>query len=139
MVQSNTGAIMLTVGDKCYCSFVLSTVDTIKDGKITGIETEFYRTSGSDLRCFPVTDKVARISNICKAKSDAFHGLCFNGLNHPDLNRELERRWIQLCESDSDERLEILLESLDLFTQHIVNTVEYIRTLNVDGINIVRR
>lgn len=126
------------VGDKCYSRFTLSTIYSMDDGRVTGVETEYFKTGGYDLTCFPVTEKVIRVSDICKSKSDIFHGLCFNGLNHPDLSRELERRWVQLCRTDEGEQLEILLDDLNLFCDHVVNTVEYIRTQNVDGIYIVR-
>lgn len=129
-------------GDWCFCEFTLQQVgECSDDGRIRSVTDGSFRLSGHDLsdRCFPLELDVKRISDTVAYWSREFHKLNHNGLNHPDLNRELISRWVEMCESRAEpEIVKALSEKLSDFASAVVSQVKALRTNEVDGVRLFR-
>lgn len=127
--------------DWCFCEFKLQQIMEVKDGRITDISDAWFRLSSSDLsdRCFPVNMEIKRISDTVAVYSREFHELNNNSLNHPDLNRELIRRWVEMCKETDNEKLQKLYDGLSKFCNEIKRKVRDLSYEQVEGINLFRR
>ena len=91
-------------------------------------------------RCYPLELDVKRISDTVAYWSTKFHELKNNALNHPDLNRELIRRWVELCDSRKDEIcLKELYDSLSNFGNSVLRKVQDLNFEEVEGVKLFRR
>lgn len=129
-------------GEWCFCEFALQQVMETEDNRITGVSDGMVRHSGYDLSdiCYPLEMKVKQISDTVAYWSKEFHALKNNALNHPDLNRELIRRWIELCDNrENENRLKELYDKLSEFGNSVVRRVRDLNFEEVEGISLLRR
>ena len=120
--------------DWCFCEFTLQKIIETEENRITGVSDGMFKLGGSDLsdRCYPLEMKVKQISDTVAYWSREFHRLKNNSLNHPELNIELIRRWVELCDNREDEnRLNELYDKLYEFGNSVLRKV---RDLNKDTI-----
>lgn len=130
------------VNDFIFCEFELQQVVMMEDNKVTEVTNGFFRLSGGDLtdRCYPLNLDIKCASDGVKYWSKRFHELNHNSLNHPDLNRELIRRWVNICENIENKKvLKELYEDLDKFGNAVVNKVTDLKYEEIDGVRLFRR
>jgi len=129
-------------GEWCFCEFKLKQVMETEGNKITGVSDGSFRHGSSDLsdRCYPLEMKVKQISDAVAYWRDEFHNLKNNSLNHPDLNRELVRRWVELCDNREDAKhLKELYDKLSKFGNSVLCKVRDLNYEKVEGISLFRR
>lgn len=129
-------------GDWCFCEFELQQIMETDGDRITSVSDGVLMLGGRDLsdRCFPLDMSIKRISDNVAYWNKEIHQLKYNSLNHPDINRELIRRWVELCENKDDQkRLEKLSESLSVFCKSVIQKVREISTEQVNGVSIFRK
>lgn len=126
-------------GDWVFCEFVLQQIKDTNEDRVTSVTDGFFELSGRDLsdRCFPLTVKNKRVSNEVEGWSKRFHALKGPGLNYPDLNRELIRRWVEMCEADEKD-LQKLYDSIGEFGRKIERRVQELKYEEIEGVNIFR-
>ena len=128
--------------DWCFCEFKLQQIMETEENRITGVSDGMFRLESSDLsdRCYPLEMKVKQISDTVAYWSTEFHRLKNNSLNHPDLNRELIRRWVELCDNREDEnRLKELYDKLSEFGNSVLRKVRDLNFAEVEGVSLFRR
>ena len=129
-------------GEWCFCEFALQQIMETEENRITGVSDGMFRHGGYDLsdRCYPLEMKVKQISDTVAYWSKEFHKLKNNSLNHPDLNRELIRRWIELCDNRDDEkRLKELYDKLSEFGNSVVRRIRDLSHEEIEGVSLFRR
>ncbi|NRA78912.1 MAG: hypothetical protein HRU18_11940 [Pseudoalteromonas sp.] len=129
-------------GEWCFCEFKLQQVTETEENRITGVSDGMFSLGSMDLsdRCYPLELDVKRISDTVAYWSTKFHELKNNALNHPDLNRELIRRWVELCDSRKDEIcLKELYDSLSNFGNSVLRKVQDLNFEEVEGVKLFRR
>ena len=129
-------------GEWCFCEFRLQQVLETEENRITSVSDGIIRSGSSDLsdRCYPLEMDVKRISDAVAFWSVKFHELKNNSLNHPDLNRELIRRWAELCDNRKDENhLKELYDSLNTFGMSVLRKVQDLSFEEVEGVSLFRR
>lgn len=129
-------------GEWCFCEFKLHQVIETEENRITKVSDGFFSLFSSDLsdRCYPLEMDVKCISDTVAYWSTKFHELKNNSLNHPDLNRELIRRWAELCDNRKDEnRLKELYDSLNKFGNSVLRKVQDLSFEEVEGVSLFRR
>lgn len=129
-------------GEWCFCEFALQQVMETEENRITGVSDGMFRHGGYDLsdRCYPLEMKVKQISDTVAYWSKEFHALKNNALNHPDLNRELIRRWVELCDNrDNENRLKELYDKLSEFGNSVIRRVRDLNFEEVEGVSLFRR
>ena len=129
-------------GEWCFCEFRLQQVLETEENRITSVSDGIIRSGSSDLsdRCYPLEMDVKRISDAVAFWSTKFHELKNNSLNHPDLNRELIRRWAELCDNRKDENhLKELYDSLNTFGMSVLRKVQDLSFEEVEGVSLFRR
>jgi len=130
------------VNDWCFCEFKLQQILSMKDGKVTEVSDGAFRMSGNDLtdRCYPVDMKIKQCSDTVAYWSHKLHELKHNSLNHPDLNRELISRWVEICENINDgQATKILYEKLDSFGRAVVSRVQDLKYEEIEGVRLFTR
>jgi len=130
------------VGDWVFCEFVLQQIKEMNGDKVTGVEDGNFSMSYSDLndRCFHLSLPIKRISDAVNYWSKKLHEIKNNSVNHPDLNRELIRRWAVMCQNSEDENAaKAGLESLRKFCENVVSMFDGLADMRVDGIPLIRR
>ena len=128
--------------DWCFCEFKLQQIMETEENRITGVSDGMFILGSSDLsdRCYPLEMKVKQISDTVAYWSTEFHRLKNNSLNHPDLNRELIRRWVELCDNREDEnRLNELYDKLSEFGNSVLRKVRDLNFEEVEGVSLFRR
>lgn len=134
--------LKLKKGDWCFCEFRLSQIMETKDDRITEVSNGVFRHSGSDLsnRCFPLDLHIKTLSENIVYWSDKFHELKNNSINHPDLNRELISRWVELCKNkDNKDKISELMEKLSQFGNSVIKRINDLSNEQIDDINLFRR
>lgn len=129
-------------GEWCFCEFKLQQVIETEENRITAVSDGMFSLGSSDLsdRCYPLELDVKRISDYVAFWSTEFHKLKNNSLNHPDLNRELIRRWVEMCDSREDKkRLKELYDSLSNFGNSVLRRVQDLKFEEVEGVRLLRR
>ena len=129
-------------GEWCFCEFRLQQVTETEENRITRVSDGMFSSFSSDLsgRCYPLEMDVKCISDAVAFWSVKFHELKNNSLNHPDLNRELIRRWAELCDNRKDEkRLTELYDSLNNFGISVLRKVQDLSFEEVEGVSLFRR
>lgn len=129
-------------GDWCFCEFKLHQIMNTEENRITEVSDSMFRLFGHDLsdRCFPLDLGIKRCSDTAAYWSREFHRLNHNGLNYPDLNRELVRRWAEMCENiHYEKRLQELYDNLNKFGNDVIKKVNGLRHEAVEGIHLFRR
>jgi len=129
-------------GEWCFCEFKLQQVMETEENRITGVSDGMFRLGSQDLtdRCYPIEMKIKQISDTVSYCSDEFHKLKNNSLNHPDLNRELIKRWVEMCENKDDkEKLDELCTKLHSFRESVINKVRDLNFEEVEGVSLFRR
>ena len=129
-------------GEWCFCEFVLQQVMETEENRITGVSDGAFRMGGCDLsdRCYPLEMKVKQISDNVAYWSKEFHALKNNALNHSDLNRELIRRWVELCDNrENDKKMEELYKKLSKFGNSVVRRVRGLNFEEVEGVSLFRK
>jgi hypothetical protein len=128
-------------GEWCFCEFKLQLIMKTKENRITEVSDGMFNLVSSDLsdRCYPLELKVKRISDTVVYWSEKFHELKNNALNHPDLNKELIRRWVELCNHREDKnRSKELYDSLSNFSSSVLRKVEDLNLEEVEGVRLFR-
>jgi hypothetical protein len=128
-------------GDWVFCEYKLQRVTDVEDGRITGVSDGYMSTGGHSLNeeCFSMNIDIKRISDGVKYWSDKIHGLKCGGLNHPDIHRELLRRWVEICDNkDNEEKMEELYGELANFAKSIIFASEKLVEETVSGIKVFR-
>ncbi len=128
-------------GEWCFCEFKLQQITETEENRITGVNDGICSLGSNDLsdRCYPLEMKVKQISDTVAYWSAGFHALRNNSLNHPDLNRELVCRWVQLCDNRKDENCsKELYEKLSQFGNSVTQKVKDLGYEEVEGINLFR-
>jgi len=128
-------------GEWCFCEFTLKLVKETKEDRITSVSDGYFEHGSYDLsdRCYPLTLEIKRISDEVNYWSKKFHELKNNSLNHPDLNRELISRWVEMCEAKDDhEKLRKLFDSLSEFGTAVITKVRDLGGEEVQGVRIFR-
>lgn len=129
-------------GEWCFCEFVLQQVTETDENRITEVSDGMFNHGGYDLSymCYPLEMKVKQISDTVAYWSKEFHALKNNALNHPDLNRELIRRWVELCDNrENENRLKELYDKLSKFGNSVVRSVRDLNFEEVEGVSLFRR
>ena len=128
-------------GEWCFCEFALQQVMETEGNRITAVSDGIFRQDGHDLsdRCYPLEMKVKQISDTVAYWSKEFHALKNNALNHPDLNRELIRRWVELCDNrENEKRLKELYDKLSEFGNSVIRRVRDLKFEEVEGVSLFR-
>jgi len=129
------------VGDWCFCEFKLQQIKRVEpDGSVHEVSDGNF-SHGGDLtdRCYPLDMKVKLISDHVWYWRDAFHKLNHNSLNHPDLNRELIRRWCDMCDNrENDEKWAELRDQLNEFGDGVIKKVRDVKSETVEGVRLYR-
>lgn len=127
-------------GDWCFCEFKLQQIKDTKEERITEVTDGRFSLSSYDLtdRCFPIDIRIKNISDSVDYWREQFHALKHNSLNHPDLNRELIRRWIEMCVETDDKKLQLLYDKLDEFGRGVKDAVANIKYTEVSDVRIFR-
>lgn len=129
------------VNDWCFFEFKLCQIKEVNNGNPTMVTDGSFQTSGGSFseRCFALGIPIKNASDSVAYWSDKFHAAKINGLNHPDLHRELVRRWCEICENiDHKEKLESLYKDLDKFGRAILDRVQDLRYEEVAGVKLFR-
>ena len=128
-------------GDWCFCEFKLQQVQEIEDDRITRVSDGHFTMSGRDLSdvCYPLNMRIKLISDTVAYWSAEFHNLKYYKLNHPDLNRELIKRWIEMCECTQNNDLETLYENLNNFVLKVIDKVKKSDFSEVECIELIRQ
>jgi len=129
-------------GDWCFCEFKLQQVMETEENRITSVSDGMFRLGNLDLsdRCYPLEMSVKQISDTVSHYSTEFYNLKNNAINHPDLNRELIRRWVELCENRNDEKkLKELYDKLAKFSNSVIKEVRDSNFKEIEGVNLFRR
>jgi hypothetical protein len=129
-------------GEWCFCEFKLQQVMETEDNKITSVSDGMFRLGSSDLsdRCYPLDMGIKQISDTVSYWSDEFHKIKINGLNHPDLNRELIQRWVDLCDNkDNADKMKELYESLSKFGNAVKQKCNDLGFETVECVTLFRR
>jgi hypothetical protein len=128
-------------GDWVFCEFKLQQVKETREDCITSVTDGIMEHGSSDLsdRCFPLNMRIKLISGEVAYWDRKLHDLQCNSLNHPDLNRALIERWVEMCENtDDDKKLQKQYENLAKFCRAIIERVEDSRSNVIDGVKIFR-
>lgn len=129
-------------GDWLYFEFNLSQVKEVYKGKPSCVTNGYIRTGGSmgDLsdRCYPLDMDIKLISGAVDYWSKRFHALEHNSLNHPDLHRELVRRWVEICDNkDDDKKVQELYDKLATFGNSVLKKVKEVKEdISVEGVKL---
>jgi hypothetical protein len=129
-------------GEWCFCEFVLQQVIETEENRITAVSDGMFRLSSNDLsdRCYPLEMIIKIISDEVAYWSKEFHSLKINTLNYPDLNKELIRRWIELCDNrDNEKLLQELFDKLSNFCNSVVNKARDLNFEEVEGVSLFRK
>ena len=129
-------------GEWCFWEFKLHQIIETEENRITSVSDGVVMSSSSDLsdKCYPLEMDVKCISDTVAYWSTKFHELKNNSLNHPDLNRELIRRWAEMCDNRKDEkRLKELYDSLTKFGNSVLRKVQDLSFEEVEGVSLFRR
>lgn len=131
----------LKKGDWCFCEFKLSQIINTEENRITEVSDGNFRTSSYDIsdRCFPLDITIKRFSDTAEYWSKKFHELNYSALNHPDLNRELVSRWVEMCKSKNDEaKWKELFDDLYKFGNGIIKRVNELKEEKIFDIKLFR-
>lgn len=129
-------------GEWCFWRFKLHQIIETEENRITSVSDGIVMSSSSDLSnmCYPLEMDVKCISDTVAYWSATFLELKNNSLNHPDLNRELVRRWAEMCDNRKDEnRLKELYDSLTKFGNSVLRKVQDLSFEEVEGVSLFRR
>lgn len=130
------------VGDWVFCEFNLQIIDSIKDGRITGVSDGHFTHGSHSLndRCFPLEKTVKVISDIFKDRYDEIHRKGGNGLNYPDINRWFVEKWCEVCTNREDVALlNKGMEELAEFANAILDRCRSLKNETVGGVNLFRK
>lgn len=128
-------------GEWCFCEFTLQLVKKTEEDRITSVTDGYFELGSRDLtdRCFPLTINIKRISNHIEYYSKKLHEIKTGNLNHPDLNRELIRRWVEMCEnSENNEFIQARYDANEKFYKDILNAIKNFSQAEVEGIRLLR-
>lgn len=127
------------VGDFAFTNYELVEIiemdgDDVDD--ITSVSTGVIRTSGyMNNVTFPLTLRIKNISDSVAYYSKELHAIKRN-LNHPDLHRELVKRWVEMCEEKDDTKVKDKMTSLQAFIDKIKEAAT--ENVYVEGVRIFR-
>lgn len=128
--------------DWVFCNFKLQQIKTIKDGRIRNVTDGDFIYGGFDLsnECFPVETKVKEISDFVNSLYNKLHAIKFNALNYPDIVRELESKWVDMCNNrDNTEVCNQLSNNLSVFVNTVLDEVNKVKQIEINGIKLIRR
>ena len=128
-------------GDWCFCEFTLKQIMDTEENRITSVSDGMFTMGGNDIsdRCFPLNMQIKRCSDSVAYWSKMFHELNHNSINHPDLNRELIRRWVEICENVKDDKVvSTLIDKLSQFGNNVVSKIRGLKYDEVEGVRLFR-
>lgn len=111
-------------GDWIFYEFNLYQIETIDPERgVLSITDSHFNRGGYSLTedCFPMSLDVKYVSDNVRYYYNEIHK--FKGLNFPDIQRELVRRWKEIINCEPDKR-KILWENLESFYRDIKGGVE---------------
>jgi hypothetical protein len=127
------------VGEKCYCDFILQTVKETEQHRITCVTDGICSHSAYDLtdECFlnePTIEEISkRVDNLKRMVFEINH----NSLNYPAIHNFLLYNWCEMCNNKNDiEKVNALFTKTDNFIIALINKVDEIKTLRIEGIKI---
>ena len=129
-------------GDWVFCEFKLQQIMETNENRITEVSDGMFRMGSYDIsdRCFPLTLSIKRVSDVVSYWSKQFHEAKCNGLNHPDLNRALISRWVDICENIDNEKLaNEKMEELSKFGKSVMDKIINLKYEEVEGVRIFGR
>lgn len=128
-------------GEWCFCNFKLQQVTETNENRIESVSDGIGTTTGDlTTRCFSINMHVKKTSDDVAYWSREFNNLKINGLNHPDLNSKLIDMWIEMCQSENDEKkYQTLSKNLIIFGCRVRERVNEIQNENIDGVYLFRR
>lgn len=129
------------INDWVFCEFKLQQIREMDGDRVTSVSDSRFSLSGNSLgdRCFPLDLNIKNISDSVAWYSDKIHALNHNGLNHPDIHRELINRWVEMCHVKDDKvALKGLFDSLADFYKSIEQIVSGLSNQYAGGVKIFR-
>jgi len=129
-------------GDWVFCEFKLQQIMETNENRITEVSDGMFRMGSYDIsdRCFPLTLSIKRVSDVVSYWSKQFHEAECKGLNHPDLNRALISRWVDICENIDNEKLaNEKMEELSKFGKSVMDKIINLKYEEVEGVRIFGR
>ena len=129
-------------GDWVFCEFKLQQIMETNENRITEVSDGMFRMGSYDIsdRCFPLTLSIKIVSDAVSYWSKQFHEAEFKGLNHPDLNRALISRWVDICENIDNEKLaNEKMEELSKFGKSVMDKIINLKYEEVEGVRIFGR
>ena len=128
-------------GDWGFCNFELMQIEKIQDGNITSVSTGYgsYGFHSFNDLFFPMDMQTKRVSDHVKSYSDEFHQLKNNALNFPALQSKLVEFWLELVKvKENPEELSKQYEKLKIFCDGVVQKVNELQELEVEGVKLLR-
>jgi hypothetical protein len=130
------------IGDWCFYEAELVQIKRMEGNKICEVTTGTINTSSSDLSevCFPLELPIKRISDGVEWYKKEFHRLGSPGLNHPDINRKVNRLWANTCNHlENDKLFQSSWEEVEKFCNAVIKKINDLKSEDVDGVNLFRR
>ncbi len=131
----------LNKNEWCFCEFKLQQITETTEGRITSVSDGNFSLGSYDLtdKCFPITMCIKVISDRVAYWSDQFHKLKISSLNYPDLNRELIRRWVEVCHNSENTKIvQERLSALDEFGKTVLDRLHNAKQESVEGVRLFR-
>ena len=129
-------------GDWVFCEFKLQQIMETNENRITEVSDGMFRMGSYDIsdRCFPLTLSIKIVSDAVSYWSQQFHKAECKGLNHPDLNRALISRWVDICENIDNEKLaNEKMKELSKFGKSVMDKIINLKYEEVEGVRIFGR
>jgi hypothetical protein len=108
--------------------------------RITGVDDGHLSMGGHDLddRVRPLTLQVKNCSELFAEYYNTLHQLQMNGLNFPDIHREMVRRWME-CTDDVEKSVRsVKIISMRNWIERLRNRVRELKEETVDGVKLFR-
>ena len=128
------------IGDWVYSDYELCQVKEMEGEKVYSVTTGFINTTGFNMNesIYPIALDIKVISEGVQSCSKRLHAIKLN-INHPDLHRELVRRWHELIEwRDHQTKSKTLWDSLYEWVNKIERKCNDLKYDEIDGVKIFR-
>ena len=123
------------IGDWLFHEFELKQL--IKENEVSDGSFSTYG-SISDF-CRPLSLRNNVISNIFKGEyDDLYNDTKKININWPDIHNWIERKWIDACDTDSNDKLQQIYTELHEFCNNIRTSAKNLKSIQVNGIRVMR-